>query len=109
MASLLRGLTTAVALGSVLPAAFAAPHVPRANGTNLPVVDLGYELQQATLYNATGDFYNFSNIRYAAPPVGNLRFAPPQAPAMNRKTVQTGGQFRICAQAGPAWFLIAEQ
>jgi hypothetical protein len=38
----------------------------------------------------TGNFYNFSNIRYAAPPVGNLRFAPPQAPTQNRSSVNKG-------------------
>ena len=36
-------------------------------GGNLPVVDLGYERHQAALYNSTGQFYNFTNIRYAAP------------------------------------------
>lgn len=51
----------------------------------------------------TGGFYNFSNIRYAAPPVGELRFAPPQAPAENRSAVNTGTLNRICPQAGPAW------
>jgi hypothetical protein len=35
----------------------------------------------------TGRFYNFSNIRYAAPPV---RFAAPQIPETNRSSVQTG-------------------
>ena len=34
---------------------------------DLPVVDLGYERHQAAFYNETGQFYNFSNIRYAAP------------------------------------------
>jgi hypothetical protein len=42
----------------------------------------------------TGNFYNFSNIRYAAPPVGNLRFAPPQAPAENRAAVNKGNVSR---------------
>jgi hypothetical protein len=75
----------------------------------LPVVDLGYELQRATLYNNTGGYYNFSNIRYAAPPTGNLRFRTPRQPVKNRGTVQTGLPDRICAQAGPAWFAITGQ
>lgn len=75
----------------------------------LPVVDLGYELQRATLYNNTGAYYNFSNIRYAAPPTGNLRFQAPQKPKKNRGTVQTGLPDRICAQASPAWEIIAGQ
>lgn len=78
------------------------------NGT-LPIVDLGYELHQATLYNSTGGFYNFSNIRYAAPPTGENRFAAPQPPAVNRSVVQQGLPDRICAQSEPAWLLIAEQ
>ena len=48
-------------------------------------------------------YYNFSNIRYAAPPLGNLRFTAPQAPARNT-TVNTGLEGRICPQAGPVWF-----
>ena len=76
---------------------------------SLPVVDLGYQLQQATLYNSTGAFYNFSNIRYAAPPVGDLRFRAPQPPAVNRSVVQTGEPDRICPQAGPAWFEITTE
>lgn len=77
--------------------------------SKLPVVDLGYELQRATLYNSTGGYYNFSNIRYAAPPTGSLRFSAPQPPAKNRSTVQTGLPGRICPQAAPAWGAIAAQ
>ena len=75
----------------------------------LPVVDLGYELHRATLYNQSGQFYNFSNIRYAAPPVGNLRFRAPQPPAKNRGQVQVGLPDRICPQASPSWEVIAGQ
>jgi len=72
----------------------------------LPVVDLGYELHQASLYNSTGGFYNFSNIRYAAPPTGENRFRAPVLPATNRSAVQTGLPARICPQADPAWLLL---
>ena len=76
-----------------------------AQNTSLPVVDLGYEIYRASGYNVglfvlwkietdlvqdTGRFYNFSNIRYAAPPVGELRFAPPEAPAENRSIINNG-------------------
>ncbi|KAF2741918.1 alpha/beta-hydrolase [Sporormia fimetaria CBS 119925] len=71
--------------------------------SSLPVVDLGYQLQRAAGFNETGRFYNFSNIRYAAPPVGELRFAPPQVPEENRANVNTGSEGRICPQATPAW------
>lgn len=102
--AMLKSVAAVVSLCGLLQSVSAAP-----SATPLPVVDLGYELQQATLFNSTGQFYNFSNIRYAAPPTGNLRFRAPQPPATNRTTVQKGTPDRICAQANPAWELIAEQ
>lgn len=60
-------------------------------------------------WQETGNFYNFSNIRYAAPPVGELRFASPQPPAANRSAVNTGSVGRVCPQANPAWLLLAAQ
>ncbi|KAN0102190.1 acetylcholinesterase precursor [Hyaloscypha variabilis] len=74
-----------------------------AQNSSLPEVDLGYEVYRAAGFNSTGNFYNFSNIRYAAPPVGDLRFAPPQAPGKNRSSVNTGSTSRICPQATPGW------
>ncbi|KAF4918838.1 Carboxylesterase patB [Colletotrichum viniferum] len=70
---------------------------------DLPIVDLGYQLQQASFYNQTGGFYNFSNIRYAAPPVDNLRFRAPELPATNRTVVETSASGRVCPQSSPAW------
>lgn len=62
-----------------------------------------------TLSQDTGAYYNFSNIRYAQAPLGNLRFRAPQAPLMNRTQVQTGaGAPIMCPQAEPAWILSAE-
>ncbi|SCO82732.1 related to cholinesterase [Fusarium oxysporum] len=69
----------------------------------LPVVDLGYALYRAADFNQTGRYYNFSNIRYAAPPLGDLRFRAPVLPSVNRSIVQTGLDERICPQAKPAW------
>ena len=51
----------------------------------------------------TSGTYNFSNIRYAQPPVGQLRFQAPQSPKINR-TVHTGENGHICYQAIPNWF-----
>ncbi|KAG9380385.1 PnbA Carboxylesterase type B [Pyrenophora tritici-repentis] len=78
-----------------------------AQNSSLPTIDLGYEIYRASGFNDSGNFYNFSNIRYAAPPVGNLRFAPPQAPAVNRSAVNNGDAARICPQANPAWNAVA--
>ncbi|KAJ6016159.1 hypothetical protein N7540_010750 [Penicillium herquei] len=74
------------------------------SASNLPIVDLGYELHQAISFNSTQGLYNFSNIRYAAPPVGDLRFRAPVAPARNRTKVQNGTVGRVCPQAVPIWF-----
>ncbi|KAF2115728.1 carboxylesterase family protein-like protein [Lophiotrema nucula] len=67
----------------------------------LPVVDLGYELYQASNFNESGRFYNFSNIRFAAKPV---RFGLPQDPEINRTQIRDGNDGRACPQSGPAWF-----
>ncbi|MCJ1367175.1 hypothetical protein MMC16_006307 [Acarospora aff. strigata] len=72
----------------------------------LPTVNLGYEVHQAALFNSTGGFYNFSNIRYAEPPVGNLRFRAPVAPKGNSSTVQNGSKGAVCPQAFPAWLAV---
>ncbi|KAI9754980.1 MAG: hypothetical protein M4579_004454 [Chaenotheca gracillima] len=90
------------ALSLVLAASAAAS--PRAPA--LPTVDLGYTLQRASSLNSSAGYYNFTNIRYAQPPVGKLRFAAPVPPKKNR-TVQTGEEGHVCYQALPAWELDA--
>nr|POE94742.1 carboxylesterase patb [Quercus suber] len=48
-------------------------------------------------------YFNFTNIRYAAPPLGINRFRPPKPPIAN-DSVQTAGVYGIrCPQAYPAW------
>ncbi|MCJ1356216.1 MAG: hypothetical protein MMC33_006210 [Icmadophila ericetorum] len=71
--------------------------------TNLPIVDLGYERHQAISFNETGGFYNFSNIRFAEPPIGELRFRAPVAVTGKSTTVNNGSVGHICPQADPAW------
>jgi carboxylesterase type B len=61
-----------------------------------------------TYLQETGGYYNFSNIRYAAPPLGDLRFRAPQKPATDR-TVDDGSVGRICPQASPSWEGIAAE
>jgi cholinesterase len=50
----------------------------------------------------TGNYYNFSNIRYAEPPLGSLRFAAPISPKGRNRTIDNGSVARICPQAYPA-------
>ncbi|KAI0973891.1 carboxylesterase [Xylaria arbuscula] len=57
-----------------------------AEATPAPVVDLGYAKYQG-LYNSTLDQNIFNGIRYAAPPVGELRWQMPQAPGRSRNEV----------------------
>ncbi|ELR09469.1 hypothetical protein VC83_00616 [Pseudogymnoascus destructans] len=89
-------LIGAVALASAAPAP-------------LPTVDLGYGLWSASI-NDTGKhpYYTFSNIRYAVPPVGDLRFRAPVPPKHRNTTVNNGSGNPICPQANPAWLLTAQ-
>ncbi|KAJ9603666.1 hypothetical protein H2200_011852 [Cladophialophora chaetospira] len=96
MADLLRLIVCSLA-GAVLCLATPAP--------SLPVVDLGYELHQAT-FNSSGQYYNFSNVRYGAPPVGKLRFSAPTTPSTNgSKVFNDGSKAVTCFQTVPAWTL----
>lgn len=60
-----------------------------------------------TLSQETGQFYRFTNIRYAQPPLGNLRFAAPVPPAGRNPVIQTGNVSYTCPQAGPAWGVVS--
>ncbi|POR37838.1 Carboxylic ester hydrolase [Tolypocladium paradoxum] len=71
----------------------------------LPSIDLGYEIHQAISFNETGQYYNFSNIRYGRAPTGNLRFTAPQPPLVNRTAVQLGDAGVSCPQAFAVWYL----
>ncbi|KAI9867824.1 MAG: hypothetical protein M1813_007646 [Trichoglossum hirsutum] len=75
------------------------------NSSTLPIVDLGYALYRASAFNSTGNYFNFTNIRYAAPPLGDLRFAAPVPPENNRSAgIQDGEYGPFCPQAAsPAW------
>lgn len=49
-------------------------------------VDLGYSIYEGS-YNATYNLNEWMGIRYAAPPIGNLRWQAPQPPTVNRSSV----------------------
>ena len=110
-------------LGSHVLALFVAgasgrPFAPRGSGT-IETVDLGYAVYQGvrdvnssinvfkgyvlhlSMYGYPCLTFAFQSIRYAAPPLGNLRFAAPQPPLANRSTVQAAtGDPPICPQTG---------
>ncbi|MCJ1257350.1 hypothetical protein MMC24_005175 [Lignoscripta atroalba] len=73
---------------------------------SLPIVDLGYERHQAAFFNETGGYYSFANIRYAEPPLGNLRFSAPVPPRGKSRTINNGSVGVICPQASTNWFAI---
>ena len=72
----------------------------------LPIINLGYVKQQATSYNSTYDFYHFSNTRYAAPPLIDLKFRKPQGP-LPQDGIQNGDipfLKSACVQTSPPAF-----
>ncbi|KAF1979270.1 alpha/beta-hydrolase [Bimuria novae-zelandiae CBS 107.79] len=90
----MRSLVAAIALLGVRTGALPLA----ARGT--PSVDLGYAVYEGT-HDSQSGINIFKGIRYAAPPVGNLRFAAPQPPLENRTATipaTTDGPF--CPQSG---------
>ncbi|KAI0206974.1 carboxylesterase family protein [Astrocystis sublimbata] len=63
-----------------------------AHKTCAPVVDLGYAKYRG-VYNSTFGQNVFRGIRYAAPPVGKLRWQMPQHPARDRREVLSAVDF----------------
>jgi hypothetical protein len=70
-----------------------------ASRTPLPIVNLGYVKQQASWYEPSANLFVFKNIRYAQPPLGELRFRAPEPPAPE-EGVQNGTVYGspICPQ-----------
>lgn len=96
----------------------------------LPVVDLGYEIYQATGANNVSRFiiptshfdtknetqqslesyYSFSNIRFASAPIGgDLRWKAPVPPKTNRSVVLSNSKSITCIQGGSSWQLRTSQ
>ncbi|KAJ5519882.1 CAZyme family CE10 [Penicillium fimorum] len=92
------GISSLVLLAlTIAPAGLATPVQ-----TPSPVVDLGYATYQGS-HDNTYDLNVFKGIRYAAPPVGKLRWQAPQAPLVNRKSIQPATeQPPFCPQSGGA-------
>ncbi|KAG2359504.1 Alpha/Beta hydrolase protein [Suillus spraguei] len=66
--------------------------------TNAPIVGLGYAQYQGSVDPATNTT-SFLGIRYAAPPIGNLRWAAPQPPSTTPGIQQAITQPSECYQA----------
>lgn len=72
----------------------------RQDDTTLPLLTLPYATYQAHSYDAVKDVYIFRNIRYAAPPVRNLRWALPRDPQI-QSGIQDGSIGGSCFQSTP--------
>ncbi|KAI6368943.1 hypothetical protein MCOR25_004547 [Pyricularia grisea] len=79
----------------------ADPSVMLPSDGQLPVLTLSYTSYRATNYSSLGDIYTFKNIRYAAAPVGDLRWAKPAAP-QSENGVQDGSYGPHCIQTAQA-------
>ncbi|KAI2617823.1 alpha/beta-hydrolase [Hypoxylon sp. NC1633] len=67
---------------------------------SLPILNLPYASYRAASYSSANDIYTFKNIRYAAPPVGDLRWAKP-APPLTETGIRDGSVGHSCVQAAP--------
>ncbi|KAJ6577831.1 Alpha/Beta hydrolase protein [Mycena capillaripes] len=63
-----------------------------------PIVDLGYAQYQGAV-NTANNITHFLGIRYAAPPLGDLRFRAPQPPVNTTGVQQATAQPNECFQA----------
>ncbi|GKT57619.1 acetylcholinesterase precursor [Colletotrichum tofieldiae] len=68
----------------------------------LPTVDLGYAIHQAT-YNDSRGWFNFSNIHYASAP----RFEAPAPVTVVDRQINDGQTPGICPLKLPAWFSLS--
>ncbi|KAL4885488.1 Alpha/Beta hydrolase protein [Aspergillus karnatakaensis] len=68
------------------------------SGRDLPLLKLPYGTWRAHSYNDEADVYTFRNIRYAAPPIGKLRWAKP-APPSHAPGIQDGSYGHNCIPA----------
>ncbi|KAJ2892035.1 Lipase 2 [Zalerion maritima] len=76
-----------------------ATPVIQERGSSLPTIELPYGTYRAASYERSTDVYIFKNIRFAAPPVGDLRWAKPAPPA-TESGIQDGSYGHSCVQTG---------
>ncbi|KAL1979018.1 hypothetical protein VTN96DRAFT_7363 [Rasamsonia emersonii] len=92
-------LAVAVALLAIFTPLIAPLWLPNPSNSSY-IVDLGYQLNQG--YMVSDTLVTFRNIRFAAAPLGPLRFNAPAPPPVNRTAVQNASDV-ICPQAYPKW------
>lgn len=77
---------------SCIPSGQALPQAESLSETSDLHVDLGYSAYQGYSDGNTG-LHAWIGIRYAAPPIGNLRWRAPEAPSTNRGQVIDANTF----------------
>ncbi|KAL5121492.1 hypothetical protein ACEQ8H_000564 [Pleosporales sp. CAS-2024a] len=96
----MRLLSSSAVAGVLLTRVGVAEPVAKFAARDRPTVDVGYAVYRGS-YDATSNINAFKGIRYAAPPLGTLRWAAPQPPAANRTaTVPALDDPPICPQTG---------
>ncbi|KAE9408456.1 alpha/beta-hydrolase [Gymnopus androsaceus JB14] len=75
-------------------------HVHSLPTKDVPIIDLGYAQYQG-VYDSVNNITNYLGMRYAAPPIGDLRWRAPQPPASNKSAgvQQANTQPNECPQA----------
>ncbi|KAF2826271.1 alpha/beta-hydrolase [Ophiobolus disseminans] len=95
----MRVIGNAIASALLAGVSLAEP-IPQLAARDTPTVDLGYSVYSGT-FDAVNNINAFKGIRYAAPPVGKLRWAAPQSPAKNRTaTIAATSNPPFCPQTG---------
>ncbi|KAH7089535.1 Alpha/Beta hydrolase protein [Paraphoma chrysanthemicola] len=95
----MRVLGSAIASALLAGVSVAEP-IPKLAPRDTPTVDLGYSVYSGS-YDAVNNINAFKGIRYAAPPLGKLRWAAPQSPAKNRTaTIAATSNPPFCPQTG---------
>lgn len=100
--SLSRCFLFVTAVTCLLAETAATPILPRSDAS--PIVDLGYSQYEGTTLNSKVNQY--LGVRFAAPPLGNLRFRAPQDPIattgiQEAKTVSTVISYIIIVLINP--------
>jgi carboxylesterase type B len=67
-----------------------------------PTIDLGYGIYTG-VYNHSSVINVWKGIRYAAPPLGTLRWQAPQQPTVNRSAILASAFGPACPQALPSF------
>jgi hypothetical protein len=70
---------------------------------HVPCLPLEAFITHLLLAQGTAHYGNFSIIRYAQPPVSDLRWAPPQLPLINQTVVNDSQTGVVCPQGTAQW------